>query len=374
MNDIQELFYFMLRMALGQEYVEIKELSKDDWMALYELAERHTVLGVCLAGLEIMDKQGQKPPQPLLLQWIGVVQQVESRNKIVNQHCVTLMDKLRRDRLRACILKGQGNARMYGQLNPQLALWRQPGDIDVWVEGEFEKVVRYVQDVCPTNEVNEQHIHLHLFEDTEVEAHFTPSRLANRILNRRLQQWFAKEKDNQMNHRVEFYDKEISVPTDDFNIVYQMTHIYKHLFNEGIGMRQLMDYYVLLSVAELTVCEKENVKKNIKRFGMVNFAGALMWIMGYVFHLPEERMLWKLDEERGRFILSEVMQMGNFGHGDKRFRLNAKDSHLKRYFQTMKGKLRFVKYYPKEALWQPIDMFLKFFELRILKRKVKQLL
>ena len=90
MNDIQELFYFMLRMALGQEYVEIKELSKDDWMALYKLAERHTVLGVCLAGLEIMDKQGQKPPQPLLLQWIGVVQQVESRNKIVNQRGILM--------------------------------------------------------------------------------------------------------------------------------------------------------------------------------------------------------------------------------------------------------------------------------------------
>lgn len=303
-----------------------------------------------------------------------MAQQIEARNKRVNQHCVALMDKLHRDGFRACILKGQGNARMYGQLNPQLALWRQPGDIDVWVEGGFEKVVRYVQDVCPTNEVNEQHIHLHLFEDTKVEAHFTPSRLANRILNRRLQQWFAKEKDNQMNHRVEFYDKEITVPTDDFNLVYQMTHIYKHLFNEGIGMRQLMDYYVLLEVAHLMEREKKTVVKKVRLFGMERFASALMWIMGYVFHLPEEKMLWKPNDERGHFLLSEVMQMGNFGHGDGRFQLNAKDSHLKRYFQTMKGKFRFVKYYPKEALWQPIDMFLKFFELRILKRKVKQLL
>ena len=361
-------------MALGQGYVEINELSKDDWIALYKLAERHTVLGVCLAGLVDLDKHGQKPPQSLLLQWIGVAQQIEGRNKIVNQHCLALMDRLHRDGFRACILKGQGNARMYGQLNPQLALWRQPGDIDVWVEGGFERVVRYVQEICPTDEVNEQHIHLHLFNETEVEAHFTPSRLANRILNRRLQQWFATEKDNQMNHLVEFYDKVTTVPTDDFNMVFQMTHIYKHLFNEGIGMRQLMDYYVLLDVANLTEFEKKSVKQKVSLFGMESFAGALMWIMGYVFHLPVEKMLWEQDEKRGRFLLSEVMQMGNFGHGDKRFRLKVEDSHLRRYLQTIKGKMRFVRYYPSEAFWLPVDMFLKFVELRILKREVKQLL
>lgn len=371
--NIYESFFYLLRLSLGQGTRGDGELSIENWEVLYELAEKHTVLGMCLAGLEALDRQGQRPPQPLLLQWIGMTQQIEARNIIVNQQCITLLDRLKGDGFRACILKGQGNARMYGQLNAQLALKRQSGDIDVWVEGEFEKVIKYVQSICPTDEVNEQHIHFHLFEDTEVEVHFTPSRLANRICNKRLQQWLASEQDRQLNHKVDFCDKEITVPTDDFNLVYQMTHIYKHLFNEGVGLRQLMDYYVLFEVARLTNREKEDVRRNIRRFGMYSFACALMWIMGYVFHLSEEKMLWEQDEKKGRFLLAEVMQMGNFGHGDNRYRLRAKDSHLRRYLQTVKGKIRFVRHYPSETFWQPVDMLLKFMELRILKRIVKQL-
>lgn len=368
------MFFDLLRLSLGQDIKKYRCLSAEDWYVLYELAEKHAVLGVCFAGLEALDKQGQKPPQPLLLQWIGMVQQIEARNKIVNQHSLALLDRLRKDGFRGCILKGQGNARMYGQMRHQLVFWRQPGDIDVWVEGGFEKLVRYIQSVRLTDEVNELHIHFHLFEDTEVEVHFTPSRMANRILDKRLQKWFVKEQDRQMNHQVDFCGEKINVPTDDFNLIYQMIHVYRHLFNEGIGLRQLTDYYVLLNEARLNENDKQIVIQEVKRLGVECFAKALMWIMAYVFHLPEEKMLWNQDEAKGRFLLKEIMSMGNFGHGDDRYRLNTKDSHFKRYLQTVKGKIRFVKFYPSEALWQPVDMFLRFFELRIIKKRVKQLI
>ena len=371
--EMHEVFFDLLRLSLGQDIKIDQGLTPEDWKALYELAENHAVLGVCLAGLEAMDKQGLRPPQFLLLQWIGMSQQIEAKNKVVNEQCIALQDRLNNDGFRTCILKGQGNARMYGLLNPQLDLWRQSGDIDVWVEGGFEKIMRYVQRVSPTDEVNEQHVHFHIFEDTEVEVHFTPSRMANRVVDRRLQKWFEKEQERQMNHQVGFYGRKINVPTDDFNLVYQMIHIYRHLFNEGIGLRQLMDYYVLLKEAQLKADEKQYVIGEVRRFGMERFAKALMWMMGYVFHLPEEEMLWEPDEKRGLFLLSEIMQMGNFGHSDKRYQLSRDDSHLQRYLQTVKSKMRFVKYYPSEAFWQPIDMFRRFFELRNIKRKVKQI-
>ena len=36
------------------------------------------------------------------------------------------------------------------------------------------------------------------------------------------------------------------IPTVEFNIIFQLTHIYSHLMNEGIGLRQLVDYYYVL--------------------------------------------------------------------------------------------------------------------------------
>ena len=39
---------------------------------------------------------------------------------------------------------------------------------------------------------------------------------------------------------------EIAIPTVEFNLIFQLTHIYAHLMNEGIGLRQLLDYYYVL--------------------------------------------------------------------------------------------------------------------------------
>ena len=36
------------------------------------------------------------------------------------------------------------------------------------------------------------------------------------------------------------------IPTVEFNIIFQLTHIYSHLMNERIGLRQLVDYYYVL--------------------------------------------------------------------------------------------------------------------------------
>lgn len=315
-----------------------------------------------------------RPPQGILLNWIGILQQIEQRNKTVNRQCLELQKKLDEAGLKYCILKGQGNAQMYGKIKSQLSLLRQSGDIDVWVGGGFDKVLQYVQGVSPTDDVSEQHVHFHVFEDTDVEVHFTPSWLTNPRYNRRLKKWFAEEAERQMSHRVQFGDGEIVMPTTDFNMVYQMLHIYRHLFSEGIGLRQLMDYYVLLKTSDLTQEERAYVLCQVHRFGLDSFAQALMWMLGYVFHLDESAMLWKQDERRGRFLLSEVLQMGNFGHSDNRFKLDANDPHLKRYVQTVKSKFRFFKYFPSETLWQPINFFWTFLEIRRVRRKARKLM
>ena len=69
-----------------------------------------------------------------------------------------------------------------------------------------------------------------------------------------------------------------AVPTWEFNVVFQLSHIFKHLLQEGIGLRQLIDYYYLL-------CNRpddssvENIKKTIQHLGLSPIAGAVMWIM-----------------------------------------------------------------------------------------------
>lgn len=80
-----------------------------------------------------------------------------------------------------------------------------------------------------------------------------------------------------------------------------------------------------------------------------------------------------LTEKEGKFLLDEIMQIGNFGHQDKRFNINGVSSHAMRYCLTVKSKMRFIRHYPIEVLWQPVSMIMLFFKLRWLRTNMKSL-
>lgn len=307
------------------------------------------------------------------LTWMGMAAKIQQKNQAVDEQCCAIQKRLAADGFRSRILKGQGVGRLYSD---NLLGLRQSGDIDIWLGADTDAILKYVQNDAPTDEINELHAHFDVFDDTEVIIHFTPSKLTNRIVNKKLQRWFAKGQNVQFANKISLSNGEnISVPTTEFNLVYQLLHIYRHLFGEGIGLRQLMDYYFLVR-HEMEVENGPKVKKVrevVSELRLNRFASALMWVLGYVFGLPKDQMIWEPNEKVGRFLLNEIMLMGNFGHDDDRYRLSCDDSHLKRFIQMTKNKFRFVKYFPSEVFWQPIDTFFRFFEIRSIRRKAARM-
>lgn len=366
---IEELFFELIKVSIGQQGCLSRTPSADEWGKIYDIAKKQSLVGICFAGVQKLQTQWQCPTESLFLQWMGMAAKIQQRNEVVNQQCVALQGRLAAEGWRSCILKGQGNHLTYGPL----AMLRQSGDIDIWLDGEMEDIIRYVNHVAPFDKINQQHIDLRVFDDTEVEVHFTPSRFANRFTNRKLQRWFESVRDAQMQNEVPLCSSgKIIVPTTEFNMVYQLIHIYRHLFNEGIGLRQLMDYYFVLQNCvdgdtRLRVC------KIISDLGLDKFASGLMWVLHKVFGMNPIYMFCPPNPRVGKFLLDEIMQMGNFGHHDERFKLNKEDSHLNRFLQSCRSKCRFISHFPSEVLWQPIDMFLRFFEIRYLRRKALRL-
>ena len=178
----------------------------------------------------------------LLLQWMAESQMLEKANVRLNDTAIQVSEWFRKKGFRTCILKGQGNALMYP--NPYS---RTPGDIDIWVEGGDKRVISFVRSISPHEKACYHHIEFPSYKGMEVEVHYRPSFLLCFWHNRKLQKYYERVKEEQFSHQVMLGEQgEIAIPTVEFNLIFQLTHIFSHLMNEGIGLRQLVDYYFVI--------------------------------------------------------------------------------------------------------------------------------
>lgn len=324
MSEITTLFFELIRVSLGTQASLSHLPSEAEWNELFDMAVKQSLVGICFVGLQNLGADSDDGfarigmSGDLYFNWMGMAAQINMKNELVNRQCVEVQQMIENAGFRTFIMKGQGNAVLYNP-SEDLSLFRQSGDIDIYLEGGFKKVNDFVQKTCPTNQINELEIHYHCLEDTEVEIHYRPFFMRNPIKNARLQRFFkeAMRFDNKL--ALPNDAGKINVPTAEFNLVHQMVHIYHHLITEGVGMRQLMDYYFLLrSVPSFDFTQEPSLKVQdvIHCLGLDRFASALMWVLGYVFGLQGEYMLWKPCEDDGRLLLEEIERSGNFGHHD----------------------------------------------------------
>lgn len=359
---MSELFDF-LKYCLGAKSDENKVIAGIDWQMLYSFASKQALLGLCFDGIERLGKEypeelKQNPiGRELLMTWMGKAQQIRRQNMKVNAVAGKLFSMLREDGFRCCILKGQGNALMYP--NPYS---RTPGDIDVWVNASREDITEYAKTHFEIGDDIRFH-HLETsFDGVPVELHFFPCIMNNPIYNTRLQKWFKRNADLQYSNVVSLPDGigEIAIPTTAFNVIYQLTHLYHHFFDEGIGMRQIIDYYYVVNNDELLVI-RDTLQRELKYLGLWKFARAVMYVLHEALGLSEEKMIAPMDEKRGKLLLAEILNGGNFGKHFTKYGHFTQQGMAKKYFLKIWRNMHFVRYYPAEALSEPIFRTWHFF-------------
>ena len=341
----------LLRIALRHKKSLSRDLSSTDWNALYNLSLKHALLGMVFEAISRLPKQ-QLPPKRLLSQWYFTVKSIEQQNRLINRRVAFATKTFFDEGFRCCLLKGQGIALLYP--NP---LSRQAGDIDMWVDASPRRIVEYVHSIMPNQEVRYHHVEFPIFQDVNMEVHFRPSFMCSPLRNKRLQAWFKQEANSQFENTTALLDEKdkICIPTPRFNAVYQLVHIYRHVFDEGVGLRHLMDYYfVLLS---LTKEDKEEVMQVIVSLGIKRFAASIMWTLREVFDIENQFLLCPPDSKSGAFLLNEIMMAGNLGHYDPRRGSVENESDLHHFIRKCKRNCRFIFYYPEEALWEPLFRF-----------------
>ena len=377
----EKIYYKFIQFALGtyegKEFLDGSALNGFDWQRFYAFAKKQTLVGIIMEGISRLPK-AVAPKQSLLMNWFLMSQNISRMNLMLNEATVGVYNKVKAAGYDCCILKGQANAAMYA--NPAV---RTPGDVDMWVNASREEIRKLAQTLAKENGRIDEESYNHIALTTNgisVELHYTPGFMANFTYNRRLQQWFRESIDAQCRNMIALPDEagEVAAPTADFNAVYQLYHLYHHYFYEGVGLRQVVDYYYVILNFEL---ETQNSKLNnsksakptiqnsklktqnsLKRLGLWHFAGAMMYVLHEVLGLPEEKMIAPMDKKRGEMLLNDILCGGNFGHHDERhawgrdtydgngFKHGALGHNLLRLHRD----LRLLKYYPSEALSEPI--------------------
>ena len=362
----QKIFFDFLRFCIGSAKEIPGSLKEVDWKELYAIAKKQALLGVLFYGIRRLPKE-LAPEQKLLMQWMVMAEQIRKQNIRLFLDSVKVCKNFENKGFANCILKGQGNALLYP--DPYM---RTPGDIDIYLAGGRKRVMQYINKVCPNQVMRYHHVDFPVMK-TAIEVHFTPSYMFFPIHNSRMQKWFKEVMGEQCNHRVSLPDGygEIHVPQVSFNVIYILSHLYRHIFTEGIGLRQLLDYYFVLvkwhtDLTNLTDSNKslpqmtqintdlDALRHKLKYLGLWKFAQAVMFVMKEVFGLSEDRMIAPMDEKEGKFLLDEIMRGGNFGQYDDRMGSKVGESKIHRYFRMNLRNLRFVKHYPTEALSEPL--------------------
>ena len=402
LSQQQRIFFEFLRFCIGTVQEVPSSLKGADWRALYAMARKQCLVGVLFDGIKRLPADVGMD-KGLLFQWMAQNQTLRKANARQDKAAVEVAEWFGRKGFRTCVLKGQGNALLYPS-----GMERTPGDIDIWVEGGDKRVISFVRSISPHEKACYHHIEFPSYKGVEVEVHYRPSFLLCFWHNRKLQKYYERVKEEQFSHRAVLGAKgEIAIPTAEFNLIFQLTHIFSHLMNEGIGLRQLLDYFFLLKNTNFsgntdggaflsntdstdntdkiggnvdgdgfwvnTDCsdntdriggnadgvDRRLLQDELRRLGLWKFAGAVMYIMKEVFGLEDNRLIVPPDVKRGRLVLKEVLEAGNFGKHDARNRFGR--SQLGHNLQRVYRDIRLVRYFPAEALCEPLFRFWHFF-------------
>ena len=301
----EKVYFEFLQVAVGNRKSLSVSVTDADWHRLFDFCKRQALIGVGFTAVEKLHAMGVVCPATLRMRWMALALQIEKKNGLLIEQCKKLAKRYEHDGLSTCILKGQGNCLNYPE---GLRTRRMPGDIDVWVtpiygrqhetnvcpredgkgERELSQIKRELKEICPQADggiaiavqtgkeeveyveyhgrkavieyvrmlhrlegsnvspvIRYHHIEAPKIDGTEVEVHFRPCYAHSPLRNWRMQRWFKDHADVCMKNKTHMG---FAVPTASVNVVYQMCHLFSHYFDEGLGLRQLMDYYFTLRV------------------------------------------------------------------------------------------------------------------------------
>ena len=361
----QKDFLLYLNYCLSPESQALPECAaRICWADLLQFAKKQSVVGVYWQGVKRMSVlETNRPSEDDVMDWMVEVSKIAKRNRKVNATAVKVVRDFQQKGFKTCVLKGQGNALLYPD-----PLSRTPGDIDIYVhpkghgedwindEAAVNRVIGYCKGLDASARAVYHHIDIPAVDKVPVEVHYRPTWMNAPAHNRRLQKTLAAllSQAGGTEHVTLPGDVgQIVIPGFRFNVIFQLSHILNHLLHEGVGLRQLIDYYYLLRSHECKENERAWLNKKLKDCGLWRISGAVSWMLSVELGLPQTSLVTPPNELYGKQLMREMIAGGNFGKYDRRLLSGVSNTKFTTNIQRLVRDARMAMYYPSECLWEP---------------------
>ena len=351
----REAYLVLIRTAL---WAPDAPLAEDCLAALSEETLLQEVLRIAESqrtrGLvyDLLLRNCPQIPEDLAKQMQQTLFQIAGANGRLDANVGSLAARLQQTGFPFILLKGQANARRY-----PVPTLRESGDIDVYIGPErFADAIqtaRTLADDPGQSALNGKHFCFR-YQDSEVEFH----KFALVPVRRRLRETYHLLESSCLTQGtvpISFGMVQVPAPEPSFNAFYLFAHAWHHFLTEGLGLRQLCDWALLLS-RERTSIDRERLMTILTSLDLLGPWRILGCIAVHDLGLPEgEFPFYDASAfDRSRKILHIIFQDGNFGTTRGYRKKERPDSLLRgKLFALWHRFLRFTEVLPlapREAL------------------------
>ena len=301
---MQELFFELLRVSIGQLDCLSRGPSYQEWYDIYQVARRHGLAGVCYKGIERLFEFGLRVPQELSLDWMADAEDLREEQELYESRCDKLVKKLAERKIRAAMMNGLG-VRYHSDNELQHLL--RATSIDIFVDCSMDRAIKFAR------QTGQENIHcgyaslaLNVWENTPANLNYRVLSARNPFVNKRMQKWFAHHKDLMFS----LNEDEVYVPTLTMNAICMLQEFQQRLLSGKATMGYLVDYFYVvnqLQGAFQPFKDGGNMENTLQTLGLTQFAAGVMWVLQQTLALDRQCMLCEPSEEEGRFILRCLM-------------------------------------------------------------------
>jgi len=350
-RQTEDQFFALLRSGLWNEVPDrIPFAGGTDWEALYRLSLEQTVVPLVTDGINRLPREFLPSEPERLDPFLGDMMATAKRNRVLDAFIPKLFNALAD--IPVVLVKGQSLAQDY--LEPER---RQPGDIDLLLMPASYEAAKAVLLPKATKVLEEQaeiwHQGMH-FHNIEVEIHGSVSTLISKRLDRKLAVLLEEQFDGRTFPSVSIGGAGIPVPEADFNAIYIFVHFLQHYWSGGVGLRQLTDWMVFVSVHKRDI-HPVILERRLHEFGLLHLWKVFTGFVQEYLGCPAEKLplAAKPDPKKNARIWKYIRRSGNFGKNQDRSR--KKESYLVRKFHSLwrlvvADRLRHFPVFPKESI------------------------